>query len=126
MWHLIKHLHMLLALLSIAGFLLRGILMLIESNLLNRSSMRRLPHVVDTFLLATGVAMAWHAQFYPFVNSSWLSAKMLALLAYIGFGMIALKHGRNKVIRSLAFAIASCCGFLMIAIAMQHSPLVLA
>ena len=126
MWHLIKHLHMLLALLSISGFILRGGLMMMESNLRNRAFLRRAPHIIDTFLLASGVALAWHSYQYPFVNSLWLTAKMLALLAYIGFGLIALKHGRSMGMRTVACVIATGCGFFMIATALQHSPLIFA
>lgn len=126
MWSVIKHLHMTLALVSIGGFMLRGGLMVMESNLLNRPFWRRAPHLVDTFLLGTGVYLAWYSHQYPFVNSMWLTAKMLALLAYIGFGLIALNHGKNKTIRIIAYAVASCCGVFMIATALRHSPLLLA
>jgi hypothetical protein len=41
------------------------------------------PHVVDTLLLVLGVMMAYQLGISPF--SGWLGAKLLALLAYIGF-----------------------------------------
>lgn len=126
MWTLIKHLHMTLALISISGFMLRGGLMLMDSRLLNRPLFKRWPHVVDTILLASGVSLAWHIHQYPFVNSYWLTAKMLALLAYIGFGMIALNYGRNKPIRVISLLVASACGAYMIATALQHNPLLAA
>ena len=122
---LLKHLHMTLAIVSISGFALRGALMLVESNYLNRPLLKRAPHVIDTLLLASGVYLAWVSQTYPFVNSSWLSAKMMALVAYIGFGLLALTYGRSKTGRAVAFAIACACAAFMLATALQHSPLVL-
>ena len=122
---LLKHLHMTLAIVSISGFVLRGVLMLVESNYLNRPLLRRAPHVVDAVLLASGIYLAWTAQLYPFINSSWLTAKMMALVAYIGFGLLALTYGKSKTGRAVAFAIACACAAFMLATALQHSPLVL-
>jgi uncharacterized membrane protein SirB2 len=122
---LIKHLHISLALLSITGFALRGGLMLVESNYLNRPLLKRAPHLIDALLLASGVYLAWTLQQYPFVNSNWLTAKMIALVAYIGFGLLALKHGRSKTARGVAFVIASACALFMVATALQHSALLL-
>lgn len=126
MWPMIKHLHMALALLSITGFLLRGIFMLMQSRLLQQRWIRRAPHLIDTLLLASGVLLAWHLQQYPFVNSYWLTTKMLALLAYIGFGMLALNYGKTPIIRGLAFAIALFCAAYILTTATLHSGLVLA
>ena len=126
MWMTIKHLHIGLALISVSGFLLRGLLMLLRSSLLQQRWIKRLPHLVDTLLLTSGVLLAWHSHQYPFVNSHWLTAKMLALAAYIGFGMLALKHGSTQGIRVLAFILALCCAGYMLATAFGHSALVLA
>lgn len=126
MWLTIKYLHITLALVSVSGFLLRGILMLLQSRLLQQHWIKRLPHLVDTLLLASGVLLAWHLHQYPFVNSYWLTAKMLALLAYIGFGMLALNYGKTRVIRRLAFVMALCCAAYILATATLRNGLVLA
>ncbi len=126
MWLTIKYLHMTLALVSVCGFLLRGILMLLQSRLLQQRWIRRLPHLIDTLLLASGGLLVWHLHLYPFVNSSWLTAKMLALLAYIGFGMLALNYGKTRFIRGLAFVVALCCAAYILTTATLHNGLVLA
>jgi uncharacterized membrane protein SirB2 len=79
--------------------------MLIGSGWQNRRLIRVIPHLVDTVLLLSAAGLALTLQQYPFVND-WLSAKLLALVAYIVLGIIALKRGRSKASRSLAFAAA--------------------
>ncbi|MBV8496508.1 MAG: SirB2 family protein [Gammaproteobacteria bacterium] len=50
------------------------------------------PHVVDTLLLAAGLALALIIREYPFVNS-WLTAKLPALIAYVAAGRVAVRRG---------------------------------
>jgi uncharacterized membrane protein SirB2 len=125
MWPIIKHLHITLVVISVSGFLLRGTLMLLQSKLLQQRWIKRLPHIVDTLLFASGIFLAWSSQQYPFVNSYWLTSKMLALIAYIGFGMLALNYGKNRVIRTVAMVVACACAAYMIVTAMSRNPLVL-
>jgi uncharacterized membrane protein SirB2 len=101
----IKHLHMLLAVVSIAGFALRGIWMMLDSRLLEARVVRILPHVVDTLLLVTAIYLAVMIAQYP-LASGWVTAKVVGLVAYIALGMIALRRGRTKGIRVVAFVAA--------------------
>lgn len=103
----LKHLHMSFAALSGTLFLIRGILMLrrpdgvpAPKTMLDRSS-----HIIDTVLLASALTMVvWSAQ-YPFVVP-WLTAKVIAVVAYIIVGAAALKRGKTKGIRAGAFVAA--------------------
>lgn len=104
----LKLLHQAAVLLSISGFALRGGLMLADSPLLRAGWMRTWPHLIDTLLLATGVWMAINLQLHP-GNSPWLTAKLLALLAYIGLGFVALRLGRTKPVRTAALVAALIC-----------------
>lgn len=120
---LLKHFHMGCAALSGTLFLLRGQWMLAGSPLLQRRWVRTMPHVVDTLLLASAVTLAaWSAQ-YPF-QLSWLTAKVLALLAYIVLGSVALKYGRSKPVRAAAFAGALACFGYIAGVALTKHPLV--
>ena len=101
----IKHLHMTMAALSGSLFLLRGIWMLRESSMLAQRWVRIVPHVVDILLLTSALTMVIWSEQYPFVQS-WLTAKVLALIAYIGLGAIALKYGKRKSVRVCALALA--------------------
>jgi uncharacterized membrane protein SirB2 len=96
-------LHVGSAVLSIAGFAARGALMLADSPRLRARFVRVAPHVVDTVLLASAVWLAWYLGQIPFAHA-WITAKVLALLAYIVLGAIALKRGRTRRIRAAAFA----------------------
>jgi uncharacterized membrane protein SirB2 len=99
----IKHLHMACAALSISLFLLRGAWMLQGSSMLARRWVKVLPHAVDTVLLGSAVTLAAISHQYPFAQP-WLGAKVVALLLYIVLGAVALKRGRTRRIRALAFA----------------------
>ena len=101
----IKYLHITMATLSGSLFLLRGIWMLRESSLLAQRWVRIVPHVVDTLLLASALTMVIWSEQYPFVQS-WLTAKVLALIVYIGLGAIALKYGKTKTVRVCALVSA--------------------
>ena len=100
----LKHLHMSFAALSGTLFFLRGIFMLRDSPLLHKAWINRSSYVIDTVLLASALTMvAWSAQ-YPFVVT-WLTIKVIAVVAYIIAGAIALKRGKTKGIRTGAFMI---------------------
>lgn len=99
----LKHLHVTCVVLTAGGFLLRGVWMLRASPWLHHPLTRVLPHVNDTLLLAAGIGLTLLLHQYPFVDD-WLTAKLLALLAYIVLGTFALRRGRTRTIRLAAFA----------------------
>ncbi len=76
--------------------------MLRDSPVLNTRWVRTVPHCVDTALLASGIGLALSTHQYPFVQG-WLTAKVLALIAYIVIGAIGLRYGRSKRVRRYAF-----------------------
>ena len=119
---LLKQVHITCAILSITGFAARGVLMLRDSRLLQSRFARIAPHVVDSVLLASAGALAWQSGQYPFAQS-WLTAKVLALFAYIGLGTIALKRGRTKKVRAIAFAVALATVLYIVAVALARNPL---
>lgn len=101
----IKHIHMTCAALSGALFFVRGVWMLRDSPLLHRRWINTGSYVIDTALLASALTLVfWSAQ-YPFVHQ-WLTIKVIAVLAYIVAGAIALKRGKTKRIRIGAFIVA--------------------
>ena len=122
MWDhaLLKQLHQGTVVLSISGFLWRGGLMLVDSPLLYRRWMRTWPHLIDTLLLTSGVWMAANLHLNP-LTTPWLAAKLLALLAYIALGFIALRLGRSRAQRMAALAAAVACFGYIALVAVRHS-----
>lgn len=119
---LLKYLHVGSVALSGAGFLVRGIWMLQDSPLLARRWVRIAPHLVDTVLLASAIALALMLGQYPLVHG-WLTAKVLGLIAYIVLGTIALKRGRTRGIRIAAFCGALLVFAYIVAVAITKSAL---
>ena len=105
-WHLIlKHAHITFAVISFIGFSLRGYWMVMESALLQTKAAKILPHLNDTLLLGTAIALVVMTRQYPIVLG-WVTLKILLLILYIVFGTFALKRGRNKALR-IKFLMAS-------------------
>jgi len=121
MYSLIKHVHVTCVVLSGIGFLLRGIWMLAASPLLSRRLTRWLPHVVDSLLLLSALALAFMVHQYPF-RDSWLTAKVLGLLGYIGLGTVALKRGRTRLQRLVAWVAALVVYFYIVSVAVTKQP----
>jgi uncharacterized membrane protein SirB2 len=117
----LKLLHAGSALLSISGFALRGYWMLTGNPRLRSRPARVLPHILDTLLLASAIGMLviWQANPFEF---SWLSAKIAALLCYIGLGMVAFRFGKTRRVRVIACGMALLVAAYIVAVAFTKSP----
>jgi len=121
----VKYLHMTCAAFSGSFFLLRGIWMLHASPMLQQRWVKIVPHIVDTLLLGSALVMVfWSAQ-YPFAQN-WLTAKVVGLLLYIVLGTIALKRGKTKMVRTVAFIAALVVFAYIVSVALTKSALVFA
>jgi uncharacterized membrane protein SirB2 len=119
---LLKHLHVTSVVLSISGFLVRGVWMMQESPWLQKKWVRVAPHIIDTILLVSAILLAMQIQQYPFVQN-WLTAKVLALIAYIVIGAVGLKYGRTKKIRIAAWLVAIAIFLYIVLVALTHQVL---
>lgn len=119
---ILKHIHMSCAAISGSLFVLRGIWMMQSSARLQARWVKILPHLVDTALLASAISLALISHQYPFAQN-WLSAKLLALIAYIVLGTVALKRGPTQKIRTLAWLAALLVFAYIIAVAFSKSVL---
>lgn len=99
---ILKSIHVFCVALSASGFVIRGIWMLSDSIMLQQKLVRFLPHIIDSCLLVSAIALAYLLRFSP-LEQPWLMAKILALFVYILFGSVALKRGKTKAIRLGAF-----------------------
>lgn len=91
--------------LSAAGFTLRGYWMVTESSLLQSKPSRILPHIIDTLLLLSAIALVIMSRQYPIVVG-WVTIKIVLLVMYIVLGTLALKRGKTKQQRT-GFLVAS-------------------
>lgn len=122
-WYLtIKSLHVASVVLSASLFVLRGFWMIQNSDYLSRRWVRVTPHMVDTVLLASAIVLIFQIQQYPFVHH-WLTAKVVALLVYIGLGMVALHHGRSRRVKVISWVAALVVLVYIIAVALTRSVL---
>ena len=117
----VRTLHVGAATVSLALFLVRGVWMLADSPRLQGRWVRIVPHVVDTIFLVAGIALAVRIAQYPFVHA-WLTAKVFALIAYIVLGTIALKRGRTRAIRAVAFVAALATFAYLVGVARTRHP----
>lgn len=121
MYVAIKSLHLTCIVLSGFGFLVRAFWMLKGSPKLHARLTRIVPHVVDTLLLASAIALSVMAGQYPFVDD-WVTAKVLGLIVYIVLGTIALKRGRSLKIRLAALVGALTTFAWIVSVALSKSP----
>ena len=79
------------------------------------------PHVIDTALLASAVALAVTIRQYP-GTSAWLTAKVAGLVAYIVLGTIALKRRKSRRVRIAAFYGALAVFVYIVGVAATRDP----
>jgi len=119
---IIKTIHVVCVTLSFAGFFIRGIWMLRDSALLQQRWVKTTPHIVDTLLLVSAVMLAVQMRLSPF-EQPWLMAKIIALLVYIGVGMVALRFGRSRRIRLYAWLFGLVTILYIMSVALSKSVL---
>jgi len=118
----LKCIHVSCALLSVSGFALRGYWRLVGHPAARHRLTRVLPHVIDTLLLASAVGMLvlWGVSPFAF---AWLTAKLAALLLYIGLGMVVMRCANSQALRLTAYVAALAVAIYMISVACSKSAL---
>lgn len=121
MYSLIKIIHVSCVIVSLSGFALRGILKLLDSELMQHKLLRVLPHIVDTFLLASAIALVVMSGMYPWVVS-WVGVKLIALIAYILAGSIFMRAQQNGRAQYVWFVVSLSMAGYIVAVALSKSP----
>jgi len=114
----VKELHLAAVAVSWTLFFLRGLWMIAESPRLKARWVRVVPHVNDTILLLAGAYLASFVGLQP-----WIVAKLVALVAYILIGMVAITHGKTKPARVTAWIAAQGVFLYIVAVALRKDPL---
>lgn len=121
-WHdPLKAIHITAVILSISGFIVRTIAMLAGAAWLQKVWAKKLPQLVDTILLLAAIFLAIRASQYPFVHA-WLTAKIIALILYIGLGTVALHYGKSITIRLVSAISAITCFAYIVWVALTRLP----
>jgi uncharacterized membrane protein SirB2 len=118
----LKLLHQGTVTLSITGFVARGLGSFIGAAWVQGRAARTLPHMVDTVLLLSALALAWMLRLTPGA-APWLAAKIAGLLLYIGLGMLALRAGRPLPMRVAAWVAALLVFGWIVSVALSKNPL---
>lgn len=118
----LKLTHQLTALLSASGFFVRGVANFAGAAWARGGVARTLPHIVDTVLLASALAMAWTLRLNP-LSTPWLAAKIGGLLLYIALGLLALRPGRPLAVRVACWVAALLCFGWIVSVALTKNPL---
>jgi uncharacterized membrane protein SirB2 len=121
-YQVIKLIHQSTVALSFFGFLARGLGVLVDSAWVRSRAARTLPHIVDTILLLSGVTLAWLQRLSP-VSTPWLLAKLIGLVIYVALGMVALRGGRTKLSRAIAWIVALVVFGYIVSVAVTKEPL---
>jgi uncharacterized membrane protein SirB2 len=80
-----------LAYLSILLFIIRFAMFRMSPALKANKLFKILPHVIDTLLLVFAILLCIEIP----LTDHWLTAKVAGLIAYIGFGTVAIKRGNT-------------------------------
>ena len=120
----IKHLHMTLVAFSVLFFVIRAGLMFMKKPIHDKKWAKMTSRIADTFLLISAIMLCTIISQYPFVES-WLTEKVLCLIAYIILAYVALY--RAKTTKTKILTTVGAVGWVLIAgkIAILKQPLFL-
>jgi uncharacterized membrane protein SirB2 len=117
----VRSIHIASATASITLFILRGSMQLASVNWRQWRWLRIVPHLNDTVLLAAAISLSVMSAQYPLAQP-WLSAKVIALLVYVGAGSMALRPGLSPAHQRSAFALALLTVSYIVGVAWTRSP----
>lgn len=113
---------------SLSLFFLRFFLYYAKSQPVKPAKLLKiLPHINDSLLLCSGVALISITKFIPFTPAApWLTYKLAALLLYIIFGYLAMKAGSSLKKRMVYFCAALASVLIILTLALnKHLALTL-
>jgi len=118
---MLKDIHVTTALISITLFLIRGLWVMKGSAMMQKKWVKIVPHVNDTVLLGTAIALTISIGQYPFVDA-WVTAKLLGLVVYICLGIEVFRIARTNLGRALAWLGGLLVFLFVVSVAVTKSP----
>lgn len=122
----VLYLHIASAIFSVSFFTLRYWWMHHRSALLEARWVHVLPHIVDSVLLLSGVALVVMTRYFPFTEEgAWLTEKLFGVIIYIFLGFVALgrRRPRSQQSRFIAFLLALMVLCIIVKLAITKVPL---
>lgn len=93
---MLKHTHLLFVAIVVIVFIARVLIAQFKPELLAAKWMKIAPHVLATVLLLTGVGLVFEGNWLA-GDYGWIVAKLIAMFAFIGLGMVAIRaQGDNR------------------------------
>lgn len=118
---IVKFIHVTAISLSIVGFITRVILKFKKTSFQDSYWVKKLPHRVDTVLLASALTLVYLLGVNPF-TTYWIAEKIIGLLTYIMLGMVALRWGKTNTIRLTAAIMAVMVFIYIVYVAHYKTP----
>ena len=115
----IRLLHVSCVILSGSLFLSRGLMRIADSPVANHRALRVASYVIDSALLAAGIALAIFLHQYPLIDA-WLTTKVSLLIVYITLGLYALKLAQQRSTLIVAYLGALLTYALIIGVGVTH------
>lgn len=115
---MIKSIHMLFIVLSVGSFITRIILAEVKPEVLRAKVMKITPHVIDTILLLSGITLVFQGNWMA-GEYGWIITKLVMLIAYIGFGVMAMRSRGIKRWGAFVLALA-CFGYILSVAITRH------
>lgn len=118
---MIKLIHIVFILTSFVSFVGRIGLSQFKPEVLQNKLFKIAPHVIDTILLVSGIALVIQGEWLE-RESGWIESKFILLLCYIVLGVVAMRFCGVK--RWLAFSGAIACYILIFSIAITKNSFI--
>lgn len=100
---MLKLIHIVFVLTSFTSFIIRVALSQFQPAILKKKIIKIAPHIIDTLLLLSGIALVFHGNWLS-DEYGWIVSKILVLILYVVFGVMTMRTTGGK--RWLAFAAA--------------------
>lgn len=115
----IKHTHILLAVVTLLVFIVRGVMLMRRSPSVNAKLFRVLPHVLYTLLILAGATLATLSGQW---GQTWIWLKLALLVVFVGLGVVVFRTGGTLPLsrRASIWGMALLIYIMIFAVAAHH------
>lgn len=121
MYMAFKHLHLTLVALTVLIFLVRAAFVLVWPAGVRKRWLKITAHAVDGLLILSAIALLIVLQMNP-LHVGWVLAKIIALVAYIGFSVYAFKTAPTLPTRLIGVVLAGATLAYIAMVAVRRTP----